>query len=149
MVDVDRGMLRRAFVVAWLLLGVLGALNHTIALDLFGRRFDLLLPHLKYGHVMFNKNLRTVQVYEWSASDGARHDLADLVETPAYGYRDARVEIDVLTKPDYLKELCFRAFSARKEELTFYASEYQVDVDPRTPSRTATLRCDAHGLAPR
>jgi hypothetical protein len=137
---------RRWFVVAWIALSVLGALNHTIAEKLAGQRFDLLLPHLKYGHVMFNKNLRTVHTYEYAAADGARHDLVDLVQTPAIGYRRARLAINVLLKRDYLQELCFRAYSARKEELTFFVNEYQVDVDPRTPSKTQTLVCNGHGL---
>src|SRR5207249_79619 len=105
-------------------------------------------PHLKYGHVMFNKNLRTIRIYEFSRGDGAHHSIADLVQTPAIGYRHARVGLDVYSKPDYLKELCFLDFKSRHEELTFYANEYQIGVDPRTPSSIETLRCDAHGLAP-
>ena len=139
--------LRRAFVVAWILLGLAGALDHTIAEKLLGRRYDLWLPHLKYGHVMFNVNLREIQIYEYAAPDGVRHPLADLVQTPAIGYRDARAGIDVFTKPDYLRELCFRAFRAKSETLVFFRSDYQVDVDPRTPARTDVFVCDAHGLA--
>lgn len=137
------------FVVAFIALSVLGAMNHTIAEKLLGQRFDLLLPHLKYGHVMFNKNLRQVHTYEYAGADGVRHDLADLVRTPALGYRHARLAINVLLKRDYLRELCFRAFSARREELTFFVTEYQIDADPRTPTRTNTLTCGANGLRDR
>lgn len=140
--------IRKTFVVAWMLLSLAGALNHTIAEKLFGERFDLMLPHLKYGHVMFNKNATTIDVWDFSGPDGVRHPLRDLVQTPAIGYADARVGLDLYTKPDYIRELCFRAFAARKEPLTIFEREYQVEVDPRTPSRTLTLRCDAHGLAP-
>ncbi len=136
----------RVFVVAWLALGILGALNHTIAEKLLGRRFDLVLPHLKYGHVMFNKNLRTVHTYEYAGPDGVRHDLVDLMRTPTLGYAHARFAISVLFKPDALKELCFRSQRQRKEPLTFFVHEYQVDVDPKTPSKTQTLACGPYGL---
>ena len=142
-------IVRRAFVTAWIVLGVAGALDHTIAQKLFGRRFDLQLPNLRYGHVMFNTNLRTVRVFEYATDDGVRHPLADLMETPAIGYSDARMSIDLLTSSDYLAEVCLRAFRASHAPLTFFGSEYQVDVDPRRPTRTLTLRCDAHGLSPR
>jgi hypothetical protein len=49
---------RRGFALAWVLLGLAGALNHTIAMKPIGERFDLVLPHLRYGYVMFNANLR-------------------------------------------------------------------------------------------
>jgi hypothetical protein len=132
-----------------MLLGIAGAMNGTISKKVLGRRFDLLLPHLVAGNVMFNKNPHTVTVHEYAGRDGVRHDLADLVETPALGYRHARVALDLMAQPDYLLEICFLAYSSRHEELTFYESEYQVDVDPRTPSRTTSFRCDAHGITPR
>lgn len=140
---------RRAFVVAWIVLGIAGALNHTVAQKLFDRSFDLELPHLKYGHVMFNRNPHTVPVYEYAGEDGARHHLAELVETPALGYHRTRLDFDVITKPDYLMELCFRTFSRRHEEMTFYADEYDVDVDARKPARTTTYSCGANGLVTR
>jgi hypothetical protein len=135
---------RRAFVVVWIALGVLGALNHTV----FGRRLDLVLPHLRYGHVMFNLNPRRVQVVEFARADGVRRSAAELVPTPAFGYRRARFAVDLMCKADYLKEVCFRAFRARAEELTFFVDEYQVDQDPRRPAHTETLRCDGRGLTP-
>jgi hypothetical protein len=140
---------RRVFVAAWVLLGLAGALDHTISEKLFGKRFDLLLPHLQYGFVMFNLNPRTVAVYEYSRADGVRHDLVDLVAVPAPGYGRARLAIDVGTKPEYLGEICYRATRAFHEEYDFFVSEYRVDVDPRTPSLRTVLHCDAHGLVAR
>ena len=140
---------RRAFVAAWIVLGLAGALNHTITQKLFDTRFDLELPHLKYGHVMFNRNPHTVPVYEFAGPDGTRHHVADLVETPALGYHRTRADFDVITKPDYLMELCFRAYRQRNEELTFYTDEYDVSVDPRKPARTTTYSCGANGLVAR
>ena len=137
---------RRVFVAVWILLGLAGALDHTIAEKLLGSRIDLLLPQLKYGYVMFNTNPRTVSVYEYARSDGARHDLADLVAQPAPGYASARLAIDAAFQPAYLAEVCLRAVRAHHEEYDFFVSEYQVDVDARTPSQTKTLHCSSHGL---
>jgi len=135
---------RRLLVAAWMVLGVLGALNHTV----FGRALDLVLPHLRYGHVMFNRNPRTVSVAEYLGPDGTRRTVADLVPTAAPGYQRSRLAIDLMTQPDYLREICLRAFRRSARELTFIIDEYQVDQDPRHPARSQRLRCDAHGLAP-
>ncbi|MGH7296470.1 MAG: hypothetical protein ACRELB_16150 [Polyangiaceae bacterium] len=140
---------RRVFVAAWILLGLAGALDHTVAEKLFGRRFDLGLPHLKYGYVMFNVNPRTVRVYEYAGSDGVRRSLADLVAVPAPGYPRARLAVDATVKPEYLSEICYRATRAHHEEYDFFVSEYRVDVDPHTPSSTTTMHCGSHGLVAR
>jgi hypothetical protein len=138
--------LRRAFVAAWVVLGVAGALNHTIAEKLFDRRFDLVLPHLKYGHVMFNLNPSKVSVFQYARADGVRRDLADLVSTPALGYKRARLAINAMTDRMYLAEVCLRATRATGDEFTFYVDDYDVSVDPRQPSETHTLRCTSRGL---
>ena len=141
---------RRGFVAAWIVLGVLGALDQTILPETVGTHLDLRLPHLRYGYVMFDRNPRRVLVYHYAGPDGVRHDLADLVETPAIGYRRARLAISILAKPDVLQELCFRATRAAPDlRLTFFVDEYQVGDDPPAPPVTHTLACDAHGLAPR
>jgi V8-like Glu-specific endopeptidase len=148
---------RRAFIVVWILLGLAGALDHTIAEKLLGGRVDLLLPHLKAGYVMFNANPRTAKVYEYAGSDGVRHDLADLVATPSPGYARARVFINATLDPAFLKEICLRATHALEpaartpqgDAYDFFITEYRVDVDPRTPSGTTVLHCDIHGLRPR
>lgn len=140
---------KRVFVAVWIALGLAGALDHTIAERVLGTRIDLVLPHLKYGYVMFNVNPRTVSVYEYARADGVRHDLADLDPTPAPGYARARLAIDATLQPAYPSEVCYRATRARHEEYDFFISEYQVDVDSQHPSSTTTLHCDLHGLAPR
>jgi hypothetical protein len=137
---------RRIFVVAWVALGLAGALDHTIAQRLLGRRLDLLLPHLKYGYVMFNLNPHVVHVYEYSGADGTRRNLADLVATPAPGYKRARLAIDAAMKPEYLAEVCYRVTRASHQAYDFIISEYDVDVSARTPSRTNVLHCDTRGL---
>jgi hypothetical protein len=139
---------RRALVVAWLVLGIAGALDHTVAESLFGRRFDLVLPHLKYGHVMFNQNPRQVTVLGYLAPDGARRDLADLMGTPAIGYARARLAINVMFNGDYLVELCLRVQQRDPRELTFVVDDWDLDADAHRPAATHRFRCDAHGLAP-
>lgn len=140
---------RRIFIAVWILLGLAGALDQTVALDVLGRRIDLVLPNLRYGYVMFNRNPRTVQVYSYLAKDGARHPLSELVPTPALGYSRARMEMNLLGDPDDLAEICYRAARATSSPLIFVVDEYRLDDDTHHPSRTVNLRCDTHGLAPR
>lgn len=140
------GLARRVFVAAWILLGLLGALNHTIAEDLFGRRFDLLLPQLRYGYVMFNKNPRTVQIYSYADKDGRRHPLSELSTTPALGYARARLELNLISNPDVLSEVCYRA--RIDKPFSIFVDEFEVDRDPHHPSRSLELRCGDHGLSP-
>jgi len=137
---------RRWFVVAWLAATIAGALDHTIAQALFGRSFDLVLPNLQYGYVMFNKNPRQVAVYSYAGSDGVRHDLADLQRTPAPLYKRARVAINLMAQRDYLADLCFRATRASSDKLTVFVDEYDVDVDARRPQSARSFACDAHAL---
>lgn len=147
--DRAKKTVRRVFIVAWIVLALAGALDHTIALKTLGRRFDLGLPHLRYGHVMFNSNLRVVQTYQYARKDGVRHDVADLVPTAALGYKRARLAMNILFNPRYLREICFRSLHALDDELTIYIDEYNLDVARGRPTRTFTLRCDVHGLVDR
>jgi len=143
---VDWTKARRAFVTVWVLLGIAGAMDHTIAENLFGRRFDLLLPHLEYGYVMFNKNPHDPTVYDYAGADGERHPLSELVNTPAIGYPDARLAVNVLLQADYLKEVCYRATRGSGARYTFLIDHYDMDVDARRPAQSITMSCDAHGL---
>jgi hypothetical protein len=137
---------RRAFVVVWIVLTVAGALDQTVAESLFGRRFDLLLPHLKYGHVMFNKNPRTVQVLGYAGSDGVRHDLADLVATPALGYARARLAVDQILQPYYIAEVCLRTQRRARRELEFIVDDWDVGVGTRHLTATHRYRCEQNGV---
>jgi hypothetical protein len=134
---------RRPLIVVWMLLSLAGALK-------LGEQGHLVLPHLRYGHVMFNQNLHTVHVYEYAGADGVRHPLADLVATPSLGYHRARLVVNMIIKPDYIREICFRALRASgNQPLTFYIDQYDVDVDARRPSKTETLSCDDKTFAPK
>jgi hypothetical protein len=140
------GRARRAFVAVWVLLGLAGALDHTIADRVLGSRIDLMLPHLKYGYVMFNVNPRTVNVYSYAGTDGVRRNLADLLATPAPGYARARVAIDADIQPTYLAEICLRAVRATHQEYDFYVETYAVDQGLSTLTDTKVLHCSPHGL---
>lgn len=140
------------FVAAWIALGLAGALDHTIAEKVFGTRVDLVLPQLQYGYVMFATNPRTVSVFEYAGDDGVRHALADLVAVPAPGYKRSRFGIDVIAKPDYLAEVCFRATHGTTREYAIFVTDYEVDgAGGRRAARTTSLHCSSHGLvgAPR
>jgi hypothetical protein len=131
--------LRRAFVAAWIIAGILGALH------LGG---PLLLPHLKYGHVMFNKNLRRVSVYEYAGEDGVRRPLAELVATPSLGHARARLGMNAMIKADYLREVCFRA-TRGGASYTFYTDHYEIEPGARRLAGSEIARCDPHGLVAR
>jgi hypothetical protein len=142
-------MAQRVFVCIWVVLGVVGALNHTIAEKLLGMRFNLVLPHLEYGYVMFNKNPHDPAVYDYVGDDGIRRPLAELVATRSFFHADSRLAVSVIFQPDYLREVCYRATRGTTKSYTFIVDHYDIDVDPRHPVQSQTLRCDAHGLAPR
>jgi hypothetical protein len=142
----DRRVASRAFVGAWVVLGVVGALNHTIAEKLFGMRFNLWLPHLEYGYVMFNRNAHEATVYDYTGADGDRRPLAELVRTNAIAYADSRLALNVILQPEYLREICYRATRGTTERYTFLLDHYDLDVDARRPVESLTLHCDARGL---
>lgn len=140
------GRARRTFVAVWVLLGLAGALDHTIADKVLGSRIDLVLPHLKYGYVMFNVNPRTATVYSYAGPDGIRRDLADLLPTPAPGYARARVAIDATFQPAYLAEICLRAVRSTHQEYDFYIESYEVDPGRNALASTTVLHCSSRGL---
>ncbi len=117
--------MKRAFIVAWIVLSLAGALDHTIAPRLLGRSFDLHLPHLQYGYVMFNANPRRVPVFTYARADGVRHDLAELEPRPAFGYARARVALDAMFTPIYLRDLCNRALRGPGDAITIHVDGYE------------------------
>jgi hypothetical protein len=134
---------RRIFVVAWIVLAIAGALAHTVAERAVGHTIDLGLPHLQYGYVMFNANPKRVPVYTWARADGVRHELADLDPRPAFGYKRARVALDAMFSPIYLRDLCNRALTSAGDEITIFIDGYQVDADRDHPAMSTTVSCDA------
>jgi hypothetical protein len=135
--------LRRAFVVIWIVLGVAGAINHTIAERYLGGTLDLGLPHLQYGYVMFNENPTRVPVFTYAREDGVRHDLAELDPRPAPGYTRTRAAVDATLAPLYLRDLCNRALRSRDDDLTIHIDGYDVLVDNEKPAISSTVKCNA------
>jgi len=135
--------MRRAFIVTWIALGLAGALDHTIADKLLGRTFDLRLPHLMYGYVMFNDNSRRVPVITYARADGERHEAAELDPRPAFGYARARVAIDALFTPVYLRDLCNRNLVDKDDAITIFVDGYDLDVSRDHPAITNKVTCDA------
>ena len=138
-----RQRLRRVFVVAWIALAVAGALDHTIAQRVLGRTIDLGLPHLQYGYVMFNLNPTRVPVFTYSRNGGERRDIEELEPRPAFGYKRARVELDAMYTPVYLRDLCNRALRSRDDAITIFIDGYQSDVDNEHPAMTSKVSCGA------
>jgi hypothetical protein len=135
--------LRRAFIVAWIALAIAGALDHTIAQHVLGRTIDLGLPHLQYGYVMFDANPRRVPVITYARRDGERHDAAELDPRPAFGYARARLALDAMFNPIYLRDLCNRNLRDAGDAITIYVDGYDLDADPDHPTITSTVTCDA------
>lgn len=133
--------LKRAFIVTWIALGLAGALDHTIAQRYLGGTIDLYLPHLQYGYVMFNDNPRRVPVFTYARADGVRHDLVELEPRPAFGYARARVAIDAMFTPIYLRDLCNRALRSPDDAITIFVDGYQADVDNQHPAITQKVEC--------
>lgn len=100
----------KIFIVVWLVLILLGALNHNIFPKLGGRIDAPQLPHLRYGYVMFNRSPPVVPVIHyqpWPSREWIH--ISDLVNTPAPLYKRSRVLIDILfTNFDYMLALCAR-----------------------------------------
>lgn len=131
--------LTRAFVVAWLVLGVAGALNHT----LLDGQLTLVLPHLQYGYVMFNRNPTVVPVFTYAHAGGERRDLAELDPRPAPGYARARAAVDATLTPLYLRDLCNRGLTSVDDEITIYVDGFDVTRDNATPIKSSTVTCNA------
>jgi hypothetical protein len=143
MLEASVDSLRRGFVAVWILLALAGALK-------LGTGGHLVLPHLRYGHVMFNQNLRTVRVYHYAGADGVRRPLADLMTTPSLGYHRARLGMNLIIKPDYMLELCLRTLRQNgNQPFTILTDEYDIERDARTPARTIPFACEPSAFAPR
>lgn len=132
----------------WLGASILGALNQTVAPMLLGRSFDLALPHLKQGYVMFVKIPRTIAMHDVLRGDGSRTSIADIVSPRAYLYPRARIETDLGMNPDLLPQICRLHARRTGETTTFLVEEYRLLLHPERPRRTTALRCDDTGLIP-
>jgi hypothetical protein len=129
-------------VSVWLLLQILAALDHTFIRGIlpFKRQLSLVLPHLKYGWVMFNRPPPRATVWTFvAAGQTERRHLGAALETTSLTYMRARVSLQSEFNPDYPAELCARLDSLRGATLT--KSVYATD-DPSHPVRRESFRCE-------
>jgi hypothetical protein len=111
MSEILRRRVQRGFITVWLGLSIAGALNHTIVKDFIAVDSSLVewFPHLKYGYVMFNRMPRHVNVVtykprkRWSEPGLS---IAEMIQTPAPGYKVSRAGLNLVFSPNYLKYLC-------------------------------------------
>lgn len=111
--EVWRGRLVRrgahALALLWLGLGVVGGLNHRLWPGLYEQRGALpkLMPHLRYGYVMFDRMPErfTVATYR-EATGGSGQPLAQLMVPSSWGYEEARAFIMLNMYPGFLDWLC-------------------------------------------
>ena len=122
---------------------MLGALNHTVLAQTLNRRLDLVLPHLRYGYVMFNRTPRTVDISEVIYADGRRAYVDELVATPSPGYKRARWAINLRFEPALLGQLCRQAHLS--EPVIFETTRYLVSEPLRPPLAQRRLRCTTDG----
>ena len=101
--------IRRPFIIFWLVISVLGSLNHTIYKGILPWRNVLIefFPHLRYGWVMFNHSPDIIHTF-WYIPKGETEEIhiSDLEKTPSILYKDARVGLSAYYDRDYVDYLC-------------------------------------------
>jgi hypothetical protein len=139
---------RRALIVAWLGLSVIGALNFKL---LFGRFFDArggltaVLPHLKFGHVMFDRVPDAITVPSVTFTTGGGHrGLSEVIETDSIGYADARAYLGFVLDPSWESRICEQI--AARNDVVLWLRRIEIGDAPRVVSERA-LRCE-NGRAP-
>lgn len=125
-------LLKRVAIAGWLVLTVMGALNHTLLPGILPRPLTTALPNLRYGYVMFNRNMPEVGVLSYRDGGEYRH-ISDWIRTPAPGYKDARATINLLLIPDYLNYLC--AQQPGEHEIRYQTYRVLASRDPFTEQR--------------
>lgn len=97
--------------VIWLGLSVCGALNHRLLPGIYPRdgMLSAVLPHLKYGYVMFDRMPdRFVVVGYRDGLDPTRRSLAELLGADSWGYQEGRSFLTLNTHDGWLGWLCLR-----------------------------------------
>ncbi len=122
-------LFQKILLVCWLSLTVLGAMNSTVLPWLSGgKRLNLAwLPHLRYGHVMFNKNpleVTTIWFRSHHTNEKLSH-ISELIKTPAPAYKQARVAINLFIDPRYLISVCKK--KSGNESLEFVLRYYNME----------------------
>jgi hypothetical protein len=133
--------------VLWLAVGVLGGLNHRLWPDLYDQRGALpkLMPHLRYGYVMFDRMPRHFAVATYTEAGSPRQPLAGLVAPSSLGYEDARAFILLNAYPGFLRWLCH----ARAERVVpFELDRYRLErsLERASQQRFHCVGGELHGV---
>jgi hypothetical protein len=101
----------RGMAAIWLGLSVCGALNHRLIPGIYPRDgiLSAVLPHLKYGYVMFDRMPdRFVVVSYRDGLDPTRRSLATLLGADSWGYQEGRIFLTLNMHDAWLGWLCLR-----------------------------------------
>ena len=133
--------IRRSFIVFWLIISILGALNHTIYRGILPRKKVLveLLPHLRYGWVMFNRSPDIIHTFWYIPKGGTKEiHLSDLEKTPSFLYKEARVGLSAYSSEDYVEYLCQ---TNQKADLSIFIKKtYNIKM-PDIPPQIQRQKC--------
>lgn len=135
--------LKLTFALVWVALTVAGALNHTLVRGFLAPTgLYHVLPNLRYGYVMFNRNPVEIPVISYRTAAGEWKNVKELVATPAPFYKTTRTAVNVWIDAEYLVHLC--RVQPQAETLfkaDFYQSPGQAPVDTRLmPCENGVLR---------
>ena len=142
-----RAYARRASLVLWLGMSVVGALNFNLFEERFfphGGGLTAALPHLRFGHVMFDRVPKNITVPSVTFADGVHHGLSSVLVTDSIGYEDARGYLGFALDPDWERRICRRI--GPRPDVTLWLQEVEIKDAPRVKS-ARTIRCDG-GAAP-
>jgi hypothetical protein len=144
---VVRTYARRASLLLWLGMSVVGALNFNLLEERFfrhGGALTAVLPHLRFGHVMFDRVPSNITVPSVTFADGVHHGLSSVLVTDSIGYEDARGYLGFALDPDWERRICGRIES--RPDVTLWLRQIAITDAPRVKSARA-IRCD-RGAAP-
>jgi hypothetical protein len=133
---------RRALIAVWLALSVAGALNF----DLLSARFfaprgalTAFLPHLQFGHVMFDRVPRTITVPSVTFDGSTTHrGLSAVLQTDSIGYSDARGYLGFALAPGWEDRIC--SHIGERQDVTIWLRRFVIRETPQLTGQRA-LRC--------
>src|SRR5215471_14310542 len=101
----SRMYVRRVSLLTWLGFSVVGALNFNLLEARFFRPrsgLTAILPHLQFGHVMFDRVPRSITVPSVTFGvSPVRYGLSSVLETDSIAYEDARGYLGFVLDPEW------------------------------------------------
>ena len=89
----------------WFALSIGTGLIHALSPGTIPFSLRSIAPHWSVGFVMFASIPGEVSVVEYLSTSGKKGNISEVMPTPAYGYANARAQINAL-RPGYLDHLC-------------------------------------------